>query len=253
MTLSGGEPLIYPHLVELVRFVRQSRMIPFTTTNGLAASEKLLAELDRAGLCALNFSIHGLRAQHDAIVGVPGAFDNIVRMGEYCARRMRIVPVVNHVFTRESARQGWYAELWAMLQPRGFRALNLLPVCASGSDTAELLSDQELVVYDELAAKPYVLMDTKNYVRPLCPAAHDDLLVNNYGEVQPCPFIPVTFGNVRDTDLKELFLAMQRHPMFAEARSVCMPARDHEFIQKYIIPAFEHEQLPAPIEDIHSD
>lgn len=253
VTLSGGEPLIYPHLLELVRYIRGRRMIPFTTTNGLAASEELLSELDRAGLCALNFSIHGPRDAHDAIVGVPGAFDNIVAMGEYCARKTRIVAVVNHVLTRESAREGWHLELWDMLRPKGFRALNLLPVCAGGPDTSDLLDAHGLEVLDSAALRPDVLMDTKNYAKPLCPAARDDLLVNNHGEVQPCPFIPVTFGNVRNAPVRDLFYNMQAHPMFEEERGYCMPARDAAFIQKYIVPAFEHERLPAPIGDVDGE
>jgi len=250
VTLSGGEPTLYPYLIELVRYVRKKRMIPFTTTNGLVVTSDLLKELDAAGLCALNFSILAPGEKHDAIVGVEGAFDNIVRQGEFCARSTRIVTILSHVFTRESAREGWYAELWEMLRPKGFRAMNLLPICVSGPDKSDLLDGEELTVFDRVAKEPYVLMDTKNYARLMCPAAREDLLVNNFGEVQPCPFIPISFGNVRDAALKTLFLRMQDHPMFEQERSVCVAARDDQFIDSYIIPAYENPHLPAPIDEI---
>ncbi|MFH1537902.1 MAG: radical SAM/SPASM domain-containing protein [bacterium] len=253
VTLSGGEPMIYPHLVELVRYVRKKRMIPFTTTNGLAASRELLKELDSAGLCALNFSIHGPREYHDALVGVPGAFDRNIENGEFCARHTRIVAVVNHVLTNESVRNGWYEELRKMAKAKGFRAFNILPVCVSSPDKSDLLGPQELDVLDRLAKDPEVLMDTKNYSTPHCPAAREDLLVNNYGDVQPCPFIPISFGNVHTSSIKDLFLRIQNHPMFEKQRTVCMPARDHQFIDDYITPAFKNDRLPAPIEDIWSE
>jgi len=250
VTFSGGEPSIYPQILDLIRYVRKRRMLPFTTTNGIGVSPERLKAFEAAGLCALNFSIHGPREVHDSVVGVPGAYDKMIRGATYCAQHTRIVCIANHVITRDSVRNGWYKEIWAKMEPLGVRAFNVLPICASSADKSDLLEPEDLAVYHELAKDPKVIMDTKNYSKPRCPAAREDLLVNNYGEVQPCPFIPVTFGNVLDRSLEELFLAMQRHAMFRRQSSVCMPAEDHDFIDRYIVPAFASESLPAPVETI---
>lgn len=253
VTLSGGEPLIYKGLVDLVEYIRSKKMIPFTTTNGLSSHYDLFRQLDKAGLCALNFSIHGPPEHHDSIMGVPGAFEKLIEAGRFCAANTKIICIVNHVFTKSSARNGWYQWVWDKMEPLGFRALNLLPICISCPDTSDLLGPEDLKLFDELAKKPYIIMDTKNYSKPICPAAREDLFVNNFGMVQPCPFIPISFGNVREESLKDIFLRMQNHKMFAELRSVCMPARDENFISEYILPAFKRGNLPAPIEWIESD
>lgn len=250
VTLSGGEPMIYPYLAELVGYIRMKKMIPFTSTNGLAATPAILRELERAGLCALNWSILGPRKYHDRIAGINGAFDKIIEHGEYCARKTKIVCLVNHVATRESIRNKWYSHVWDLMKPRGFRALNLLPVCINSLDKSILLESGDLLIYDQLAEKNYVLMDTKNYSTPMCPAGREDLFVNDFGEVQPCPFIPVTFGNIREYSLKELFVRIQSHPVFRVRRHVCMPARDPDFIDRYILPAFRNSELPANVDDI---
>lgn len=253
VTLSGGEPLIYKGLVDLVKYIRKKRMIPFTTTNGISADPDLLRQLDKAGLCALNFSVHGPPEHHDSVMGVPGAFEKLIEAGRFCAANTRIICIVNHVFTKLSARNEWYQWVWDTMKPLGFKALNLLPVCIGSEDTSELLEAQDLELFDRLAGESHVIMDTKNYAKPVCPAAQEDLFVNNFGEVQPCPFIPISFGNVQKEKLKDIFLRMQNHEMFGQVRRVCMPARDKTFIDRYIKPAFACGVLPAPIEKVNSE
>jgi hypothetical protein len=57
MKISGGEPLTYPHLLEVVRFIARSGMKPFLMTNGLGLDRSLVRELAGAGLARFNFHI----------------------------------------------------------------------------------------------------------------------------------------------------------------------------------------------------
>jgi hypothetical protein len=57
MKISGGEPLTYPHLIEVVRYVARNGMKPFLMTNGLGLDRPLVRELARAGLSRFNFHI----------------------------------------------------------------------------------------------------------------------------------------------------------------------------------------------------
>jgi len=251
VTLSGGEPLIYPHLEEVVNFITRNRMIPFMATNGLAATPEVIGGLVKSGLCALNWSVHGPAEEHNRILDVPGAYEKLVRNAKE-AVKLPLTNIVNHVLTPRSYRNGFLPEIIRTFMGMGFRAVSLLPVCMSGNQD-ELLDDEALKYLDNMAQKTYILMDTKNYTEPICPAAREDVLVNNYGEVQPCPFIPITFGNVRQDSLGEIFRRIETHPMFQEDSPVCMPARDHEFIKKYLIPIFQNRELPCPIEKIEKE
>jgi len=56
MSIAGGDPLVYPHIVELVRMVREMGWKPIINTNGVALTESLLAELKKAG--AFGFTFH---------------------------------------------------------------------------------------------------------------------------------------------------------------------------------------------------
>jgi len=55
-SIAGGEPLIYPHIVELVAFIADQRIKPVILTNGLALTPGLLRELKKAGLAG--FTMH---------------------------------------------------------------------------------------------------------------------------------------------------------------------------------------------------
>lgn len=76
ITLFGGEPLLYPGCVELVRHIKSKGMHCLMITNGSLLG-RYAAELVEAGLDELNVSLDGGRDLHDGIRGMPGLFDKI--------------------------------------------------------------------------------------------------------------------------------------------------------------------------------
>jgi MoaA/NifB/PqqE/SkfB family radical SAM enzyme len=44
-----------------------------------------------------------------------------------------------------------------------------------------------------------------------CNAGNKMVYIDACGEVSPCVFTPMTFGNIRDRSLKEIFTAMKSH------------------------------------------
>jgi organic radical activating enzyme len=56
ISIAGGEPLIYPHIVDLVSFIHEQNIKPVVLTNGVALEPKILKELKKAGLSG--FTIH---------------------------------------------------------------------------------------------------------------------------------------------------------------------------------------------------
>jgi pyruvate-formate lyase-activating enzyme len=57
MSIAGGDPLVYPQIVELVRMIREMGWKPIVNTNGLALDESLLGELKEAGVFGFTFHI----------------------------------------------------------------------------------------------------------------------------------------------------------------------------------------------------
>ncbi len=61
VTLTGGESLLHPDAVELVRYVRERGMTPFLNTNGYLLTRELVDGLNAAGLYGLQLSIDNAR------------------------------------------------------------------------------------------------------------------------------------------------------------------------------------------------
>ena len=57
ISIAGGDPLVHPQTMEIVRMVAQRGLKPIINTNGLALTEELLAELVSAGVAAFTFHI----------------------------------------------------------------------------------------------------------------------------------------------------------------------------------------------------
>jgi len=56
VSIAGGEPLIYPHIVDLVAFIAEQGIKPIVLTNARALTPEMLRELKRAGVAG--FTIH---------------------------------------------------------------------------------------------------------------------------------------------------------------------------------------------------
>ncbi|MBA3500635.1 MAG: radical SAM protein [Myxococcota bacterium] len=57
VTLTGGESLLHPDAIELVRYVREKGMTPFLNTNGYLLTKQIIEGLNEAGLYGLQLSI----------------------------------------------------------------------------------------------------------------------------------------------------------------------------------------------------
>jgi pyruvate-formate lyase-activating enzyme len=57
MMIAGGEPLLYPHLEDVVRFIRSRNMKPVILTNGEGLTWERASELKNAGLAKIHFHV----------------------------------------------------------------------------------------------------------------------------------------------------------------------------------------------------
>lgn len=57
ISIAGGDPLVHPQIVEIVRMIAAEGLKPILNTNGLALTEELLTKLKDAGVAAFTFHI----------------------------------------------------------------------------------------------------------------------------------------------------------------------------------------------------
>ena len=76
--LSGGEPVLHPDLMEIIRTAHVLGFYVGMTTNGTLIDDSKAKELQRSGLDTIAVSIDGTRETHDCFRGVKGCFDQAI-------------------------------------------------------------------------------------------------------------------------------------------------------------------------------
>jgi len=78
---TGGEPTVYPHMEEVIRFSEQLGLHTCIITNALSLER--IKRLVDAGCREWLVSLHGFEENHDFILGVKGAWDKVNRSIEF--------------------------------------------------------------------------------------------------------------------------------------------------------------------------
>jgi len=77
VTVTGGEPLLYGHLKELLAGLIRLKKHIYLCTNGLL-SASFVDEYAPHGRLTLNFHVDGLEGTHDRVSGKPGSFEAVM-------------------------------------------------------------------------------------------------------------------------------------------------------------------------------
>jgi len=77
VTVTGGEPLVYPPVVELIQELLHRRKHIYLCTNGLLLG-KVLPRLTPSPRLTLSVHLDGLAATHDHVIGRPGGFQQVI-------------------------------------------------------------------------------------------------------------------------------------------------------------------------------
>lgn len=75
--LSGGEPFVYPDIMELVACIKKNGLFLTITTNGTYL-EEYAEDIIRLKVNRIHVSIDGPQEIHDRIRGVPGTYDRVI-------------------------------------------------------------------------------------------------------------------------------------------------------------------------------
>ena len=88
ISLSGGEPLVYPHVLELCKYITELKIAVSVYTSGnildksgqvSPISENYFRKLKNAGANKIVFSLHGSNSKiHNQITGIPKSFENLM-------------------------------------------------------------------------------------------------------------------------------------------------------------------------------
>jgi radical SAM protein with 4Fe4S-binding SPASM domain len=121
VTLSGGEPLLRRDWPELAEAIRDAGMRLELITNGLSVAAEAQAIAER-GFWAVTFSVDGPAAVHDALRGVPGGLERLLRGAQELRERGVRVGAATQV---NRVNLPWLGSILDLLVTHGFQGWQL--------------------------------------------------------------------------------------------------------------------------------
>lgn len=227
IVLGGGEPMLYPAVMDIIRSIRAMGLGVDLFTNGMAVTEEIAKELFALGVWPV-VKMNSLRPEvQDELAGIKGAYKTIrrgldnLRAAGYPAPGMELG--VQSVICRQNLAE--LPDMWIWARERG-----IVPYFEMITFQGRARSHPELQVslhevralFEMLAA-----IDRERWGRvwePTPPIAgltcsrHEySCTVTCQGKVYPCPGVNVAVGDLRQKPLAEI---LATSPVIAQLRGI---------------------------------
>jgi MoaA/NifB/PqqE/SkfB family radical SAM enzyme len=243
----GGEPTLRTDLVDLINYAAERSIFVFFDTNGLLITKDYAARLKATGLELLHVSIDSpVPRKHDEYRGMEGCFEKAIQ-GVKNALDAGLKCAISTYVTRENLENGEFEQIIALGRELGVTGVRYQLPTPSGRwlhNVDVKLTAEEEESLRNLVDFPIVYRDFhfQNQTSSQCRGMADRqyAYISPLGAVQPCSFMPLSFGNIREEPVKTILERMWKHPMFGErCVSEECPMLSDEFRGKYIdtIPA----------------
>ena len=231
LVMTGGEPLVRPDILDIARHAVGLGFMVVFGTNGMLINDRMAKTLVAIGVMGVGISIDSLDpTKHNAFRGLPGAWEGAMAGIEACKRNGLQFQV------HFSAQPMNYKELPAVVEwahSLGAKVLNVFFMVCTGR--GEELTDITPTQYEEVLSYLVDCQDQykdmlvrarcaphfkrlayeKNPESPLtkaqgymgggCLAGTNYARVTPNGDVTPCPYMPLSAGNIRQQSFVDLW------------------------------------------------
>ncbi|WP_258360553.1 putative heme d1 biosynthesis radical SAM protein NirJ2 [Moorella sulfitireducens (nom. illeg.)] len=235
MIFSGGEPLLRPDLLELVAYAAAHGLRPVLGSNGTLITTDLARDLKRAGARAIGISLDSCDpGRHDRLRQKAGAWKEALAGMEACREAGLPFQVHTTVFewnqdeleriTDLAVELGAAAHHFFFLVPTGRAAsIEMESLRAEAYETTlkRILQKQQQVNIElKPTCAPQFMRIAREMGLPVrysrgCLAGIAYCIISPRGDVQPCAYLNLPVGNVREKPFNriweesEIFLALR--------------------------------------------
>lgn len=218
--LTGGEPLLKADLARIVEHAAERCSVKLFTT-GCGLTPEAARDLKSAGLFSVSVSLdHWDEQVHDGGRNYPGAFKAALQ-AIATFKDSGLDTGVSAVLSKEMVTRGETATFLRFLEGLGVHEIWL----SETKPSVQPFWDEALLITEAERRELIALQDrhnraggaTLNYLGHFesaehfgCTAGRKMIYVDAFGEVSPCVFLPMTFGNIRQRPLAEIVGEMRR-------------------------------------------
>ena len=254
--ISGGEPLVFPDLDDIVAAIDPKRFFINCDSNGWLLGEKA-EHLKSIGIDRIQLSVDSLDAdEHDDFRRKPGSYKRILKGIDEC-NRVGLPLYIQTVVTKDRLHSTEFIEFVEFFNKKELTVFVTFakPVGAWEGHFDNLIDRRDMEYMRELEKKHNVCTHlTPGYSLEMgCIAVKGMISVTEYGDVLPCPYIHTSIGNIFETPLSDIIKRGMDIKYFGEHRDTCFIAEDLDFINKYVAGRIYGKPLPVPCSEVFSD
>lgn len=232
---TGGEPLLKENIFDIIRSFKPHENLISIQTNGWYVNEEFLDSYIKIGGDILCVSVDSIDPrEHDEFRGIDGSWEKAIealKLASGKGLKILMSSTITHFNLKSEKMKALIAfssKLGAIL------ALNLaVPAGEWRGEVDNLLDKQDREEINRIIRKyPHVRTDFEsNWKTKGCPAFKEKCYLTPYGDVMPCPFIHISFGNVRYESIKEIQNKALKFQYLQKYHKVCIAAEDKYFIE----------------------
>ncbi len=263
ITFTGGEPLLNKDITRLIASVPGELAVTQVFTNAAALSSSMIADLKSAGLYGIQISLDSADPrEHDQMRGFKGAFA-AVGEGAREAREKGLLVGISTYATRDRIDRGFLPDVASLVYGWGVNEITVFDAIETGS----LRGKKELLI--DRISRRRLIADMKNINRRYrgklrivtqswtnsgqsfsrfigCLAAKFQIHITAQGDFTPCDFTPLSFGNIRESSIGELWESLTTHPVYQRYVLACR-MQNPDFRKQYIDTIPQGAYLPYRI------
>lgn len=248
LNITGGEPLLRRDLDGIIRALKPHRRYIKLQTNGVLLDRARILHLKRLGINAITISLDTMDAEeYAAFRGVRPKCHAKILENISLVRQCGLQISVSAVFTHQNLRSEMLSRVIEFTRRSNITLLaNVAAASGRWQSRPDYLFDAgDRVFLEEMQGRyPHVRTDHDAFG---CPAAVRKIYITPQGEVLPCPFIHVSYGNVRRRPLAEIIAKMRAHYPFS-GLTVCPAAESEGYLNEWYPRISAAQQLPIAVE-----
>jgi MoaA/NifB/PqqE/SkfB family radical SAM enzyme len=253
VSFDGGETMLRDDLVEMVSRVDKSRAIATCFSSGFRLSEERAKALKASSLYAARISLDSpFEAEHDRIRGRVGAYIDAISG----VRNANAAGILTDMFVVVSPHNiDNLEEFYNLAVDLGMHEISIYEIIAVG----RWLDHEDEVIGQKDISRLEKFQKTMNsrtegprvtafpyFMGPDlfgCFAGRRWMHVASDGEVMPCAYTPLSFGNICEEPMGAIWKRMGKHEAYKKDATYCM-MRNPDFRKEYIHTIPQGAKIP---------
>ncbi len=256
LSFFGGEPLLRKDIFALVRYATNSGLFTEIETNGILLSLDSVIRLRDLGLHHVFIRLENSDPiLHDKISHFQGCFRSAVTGIKYCVKK-KLSCSISTIATKEKIYNGQIKEIIQLGRRLGVKSVRILYPTLAGNwleANNQMLSEEEKNKVRSLLRPDFVYLESTHIcakeLERVCPSKQKKFFyISCYGEVQPCPFVSFSFGNIRNKKINEILGKMWKYFIYSDTNYNNCLMNNPRLYKKHISRVGSSSRFPIDVD-----